>query len=131
MASILTAFVDGYTALGLDGGKPVYPGNGPTANNLTEYTIIAPTGGMPLSWPSGALQKVSYQINVYGPADTFGVPYERACAAYDALHERAWWQLEGYLVLRCVALQPPYTLGTANGLTRVVFNVLLSVRRTA
>ena len=130
MASFLKAFAEGYAAWGLGGGQPVYPGFGP-AERTGAFTTIIPTGGLPLRYPTQLVKRFTAQINTWGPAPTFGVPYELACTAWDVLHEASRLALDGYLIERCKALQEPFANGEQLGLVCVTFNVLLYVRKAS
>jgi hypothetical protein len=126
--SIVNALADGYVALGLGGGKMVYPGFGP-AKKPTEFTTLVPTGGIPTAWASGVIKYLTIQVNTYGPAEAFNLVLDRATVAHDELHEKTAWSLDGYRIERIQCLQPPFPNGVEDGRLCITFNALLWVRK--
>lgn len=128
--SFLMAFRNGYDALGLGQSQPVYAGYGP-ADKPGRFTTLIPTGGNPFTFPSNDLRRITVQVNTWGPANGFGIVYEQAVAALEALHELYNWSLTGYLVERIHPLQEPHANGVENGIVCVTFNLFLYVRKVS
>ncbi|HOF89888.1 MAG TPA: hypothetical protein PLZ36_17565, partial [Armatimonadota bacterium] len=94
MKSFLSALRDGYVA-DIDATSTVYAGFGPV-ERPDAYVQLIPAGGIPLEWPGGEWRIGQFQVVHVGRVTAIRAALEAAEAAYEALHERVNWELDGY-----------------------------------
>jgi hypothetical protein len=125
----IAAIVEAYGDLSLDGGDPVYVSERPAA--ATNCTVLAPYGGRP-PLPTLPLVFLRLQVNVYHTGQQ--TAYDRAQAAYDALHGKQLWDLgdewhaQGLCAVQAPFAQPSIEV-TGGLLYRVVFNLEMTLVR--
>lgn len=122
MPTPIDALCTGYAALDLGGSDPIYIGERP-ATGAEACTVLVPIGGTPD--PDLPVERLLVQvITHHGSQET---AQARAWEAYQTLHRKAEWALEGWRVMGAFADGAPAHLPALTGQTGPVYRVAFTL----